>query len=315
MTPALFISYSHSDIKTINWLDKLKLYLAPIQRRERVDIWDDTRLQVGEDWRSQINDALDKASAVILLVGPGFLGSQFIFDYELPTSLNFAKTRGVKIYPLIVGYCTYTRSELEPYQAFNDANHPLESLTMAEQNKILNDLSIAVDEDMRHSRVVLDQKDRNNIDLTKQVRAIQVYLDNTHTAFVAQVHRRDVLVDTITKRLGFRNDLEYEKFFFRYYDKMTDEEKFEFDQIRAITEGILFDGNHAILGILNQYPELLDEILDLVALRQHLVFWLNKYDKVFKNNSKMCLLYTGVEDGVPFPRGLDQKIAKLLASK
>ena len=80
-----------------------------------------------------------------------------------------------------------------------------------------------------------------------------------------------------------------------------------------MTEGPLYDGNRAILDVLNQQSRLLDAVPALVDLRQHLVFWLNKYDKVFKTNKRMCLLYTGVEDGVPFPAGLDRQIAKRLA--
>ena len=315
MTPALFISYSHEDITANNWLDKLKLYLAPLQRREKVDIWDDTRLQSGQEWLPEIKAAMERASAAILLVGPGFLASEFILSQELPTLLNAAKTRGVKIYPLIIGYCAYARSDLSPYQSFNKLEQPLESLALAEQNKILNDLAMAVDEAMRQSNVAPAQEAHTEMDLSARVRAIQRHLQNTKTAIDAQYRRRNGLVDSITKRLGFRNDLQYEKFFFRYHDQMTDDEKFEFDQIRAITEGPLYDGNRAILEILNQYPELLDEIPDLLDLRQHLVFWLNKYEKVFKTNHKMSVLYAGVEDGVPFPPKLDEKIAEWLARR
>ena len=118
---------------------------------------------------------------------------------------------------------------------------------------------------------------------------------------MAAARRRDDLVDGITTRLEFHNNLQYEKFFFRYYDEMSPEEKFEFDQIRAITEGPLSGGNRAILEILNNHPELFDEIPVLMLLQQHLVFWLNKYDRVFENTKKMCVLNVGVEDGVPFP--------------
>ena len=313
MPSALFISYSHRDMQPVNWLDRLKLYLAPLRRQEPIDIWDDTRIQVGGDWHEQISEALESASAAILLVGPGFLASEFILDHELPALLNSAQTRDVKIYPLLIGYCAYRNSDLGPYQSFNDPNQPLESLPLAEQNKILNDLSMAVDETMRHSPRSRPQGNGQSGDLTAPLQAIQMHLRNTYTAFVAQCRRRNDLVAVMIQRLQIRDRLEYEKFFFRYYDQMSDEEKFEFDQIRAMTEGPLYDGNRAILDVLNQQSRLLDAVPALVDLRQHLVFWLNKYDKVFKTNKRMCLLYTGVEDGVPFPAGLDRQIAKRLA--
>jgi hypothetical protein len=113
-------------------------------------------------------------------------------------------------------------------------------------------------------------------------------------------------------RLNLRDNLEYEKFFFRYFTRMNREEKFEFEQIRAITEGPLRTGNAAILETLTKYPFVFDELPRLADLQQHLVFWLNKYDKVFVRTSEMCLLYVGVEDAVPFPSGLDQEVAMWL---
>ena len=47
---------------------------------------------------------------------------------------------------------------------------------------------------------------------------------------------------------------------------------------------------------------------EMTALRQHLVFWLNKFDRVFSANQAMCLLYTGVDDGVPFPGEIDDVV-------
>ena len=313
MTPSLFISYSHADMAPIDWLAKLKLYLAPLRRGELVEVWDDTALRVGEDWRLQIDEAMDRASAAVLLVGPGFLASEFISRQELPALLSAARNHGVKIYPLIVGHCAYRLSDLEPYQAFNEPDDPLESLLPADQNKILNRLSMDVDEALRHAKVV--DPGRKPRDLKAPVRAIGQYLQDTRIAFIAQARRRNDLVNAITKRLKFNNDLEFEKFFYRYYQQMSAEERFQFDQIRAMTEGPLYTGNRGILEIINQNPELLDEISGLTALRQHLVFWLNKYDKVFLNTPKMCLLYTGVEDGVPFPVGLDAEIARFLRGK
>jgi hypothetical protein len=69
------------------------------------------------------------------------------------------------------------------------------------------------------------------------------------------------------------------------------------------------------LQILNDNPALLDAVPALTDLRQHLVFWLNKFDKIFTKTKAMCLLYTGVEDGVPFPFGIDQLIRTWLKKR
>jgi hypothetical protein len=295
-----------------DWLERLKLYLAPLRRQEIVDIWDDSRIPPGSNWRLQIQAALNRASAAILIVGPGFLASDFIASQELPSLISAVAARGTRIYPLVVGYCAYKLSLLEEYEAFNDPDMPLEALTRPEQNRILNEIASIVDRDLRESTGTMEQPTSEG-EVSSVLKQIGRQLESTRTAFVAQCRRRDKLVKTIVDRLNVAELLEYEKFFFRYYGKLNDEERFEFEQVRAVTEGPLYQGNRKILDLIENCPAVAEAAPLLGALRQHLVFWLNKYERVFMKRPEMCLLYTGVEDGVPFPAGVDRQIKALLA--
>lgn len=308
----LFISYSRADMEDVDWLGRLKRYLAPLRRNSIVDAWDDSRIKAGQDWRTEIDNALKRAKAAILLVGPGFLASDFVMTHELPRLLEAAATRQTRIFPLVVGFCAYERSELDIYQAFNDPKRPLEDLPKPEQNKILNALSVAVDEGLRTFQREETCASGKAVELREAIKEIRRLLENTRTAFVAQCRRRDDLVRAVESRLDVRNEMEFEKFFFRYYQQMDEAERFEFDQIRAITEGPLLEGNQSILTILNDNTQLLDKVPALTDLRQHLVFWLNKYERVFVFNRAMCVLYTGVEDAVPFPRGVEDAVSRYL---
>lgn len=144
MAAPVFISYSRADQAPNDWRARLELYLAQARRAGGIDPWDDRRIETGGDWRDAINTALTEAQAAILLVGPGFLTSAFIRDHELPPLLSGARTRGVRIFPLVVGWCDYEHSDLGSFQAFNDVNKPLESLPVADQNQLLNRLSVEV---------------------------------------------------------------------------------------------------------------------------------------------------------------------------
>ena len=99
---------------------------------------------------------------------------------------------------------------------------------------------------------------------------------------------------------------------FQYYDQLSKNELFEFKQIRAITETTLQTRNRDTLSILEANPGLLDAVPRLSDLRTHLVVWLNKYDGLFVSTPEMCVLYVGVEDGVPFPRGIERSIQEWL---
>jgi hypothetical protein len=144
MASSIFVSYSHADMTDIDWIGRLLVYMAPLQRSKGVDIWHDGRIAIGDDWEAAIDAALKEAAAAVLVVGPGFLRSDFILDRELPVLLKAVTEKKIPIFPLVVGYCAYASSPLNILQAANNPDQPLESLPRAEQNRILNELSLRI---------------------------------------------------------------------------------------------------------------------------------------------------------------------------
>jgi TIR domain len=304
---SVFISYGHADCTDTNWVERLRLYLMQNRQDGGLEIWDDTKIEPGSNWRKSIEAALTAADAAILLVGPAFLASEFVRMEELPHLLSAQQQHGKPIFPLIVKHCSYRKSVLQTVQAFNDPDQPLEGLATSEQNRFLNKLAVTINEKVEAWPLL----DRSRAAITSHIaaaKAMQKHLGDTRTAFVAQVRRRDELVRAIEKRTKTHNTLQFEQFFFKYYAGLEPEEHFIFDQIRALTEGPLYRGNRAIVDLLEAHPLLIEEIPRLVQLRQHLVFWLNRYDMVFVKRPEMCLLYCGVEDAVPFPNGVENDI-------
>ncbi|HXU33981.1 MAG TPA: TIR domain-containing protein, partial [Thermoanaerobaculia bacterium] len=219
MGSALFISYSRADMQETDWLGRLKMYLAPFGRQGIIDAWDDQRIAPGMLWRDEIARALDDAAAAVLLIGPGFLASDFVMEREVPRLLRSAHDRGLALFLLLVGFSGYHATELNEYQAFNSPEEPLESLQRSEQNRILNALAIAIAESLRAEKPHAS-KASDGRGLYDRVLAIQRHLSDTRMAFVAQCRRRDDLVAAIERRLKFDNEMEYEKFFFLYYNQL-----------------------------------------------------------------------------------------------
>ncbi len=83
--PTVFISYSHKDEE---WKDRLATQLGVLQREGLLDLWDDSRIEAGTDWKPQIDQALYAASVAVLIVSANFLTSQFILDEEVPRLLE-----------------------------------------------------------------------------------------------------------------------------------------------------------------------------------------------------------------------------------
>ena len=53
-------------------------------RSGAIDLWDDTRIETGDVWRTEIQEALDQTRVAILLVSADFMASNFIVGKELP---------------------------------------------------------------------------------------------------------------------------------------------------------------------------------------------------------------------------------------
>ncbi len=313
MAASVFVCYAHADQTENKWLERLSRYLAQ-GRTGSVDFWHDGRIPPGSDWRDEIEAALRQASAAIVLAGPGLMGSDFVQKHELPALLEAARSRGLHLFPLVVGYCNWEGSALAPRQAFNDVSVPLESLPVPEQNRILNALSIAVSKAVERRQVPAATGTRPEpAGQPAALRRLLGDIELTRTAFEKQNRHCGALMARVKERLRITADLQYEGFLFRYHDQMTPEELFEFQKIRAVTDGPLAQGNGRILELLLAHPELQDGIPALTALRQHLVFWMNKYEQVFRSTPAMAVCYVAEEDGVPWPGDVERAVRQRLA--
>jgi len=152
-------------------------------------------------------------------------------------------------------------------------------------------------------------------ELSQAIQNIANYQEISYATFIAQAKRRNELVDMIENRAGEKREMQFEKFFSYYFKKLNNEEKFVFDQIRAMTDIGLYQNNQKILNELNSHPKIFQEIKATKELQQHLSFWINKYHSVFKQREDMCLLYVGVEDDVPYPFEVNNNVKNWLHSK
>ena len=139
----VFISYSHADKE---WLERLKRHLKPLVREGRLDCWDDTHIRPGDDWKQEIQSALDTAQVAVLLISADFFASDFIDETELPPLLDAAKAKGVRVLPVILSASRFARNPaLARFQAVNPPSRPLNDMLPAEQEKVLDHLAHTIE--------------------------------------------------------------------------------------------------------------------------------------------------------------------------
>jgi len=99
--PVVFVSYSREDSE---WLRRIATMLNPLVRARRCELWYDTLIATGAQWRSEIGEAIARTDIALLLVSPEFLASDFVMDVELPALIG----RGVRLAPILLRDCHYT---------------------------------------------------------------------------------------------------------------------------------------------------------------------------------------------------------------
>lgn len=77
----VFYSYSHKDEEL---RDKLETHLALLKRQGIITGWHDRRITAGKEWAKQIDEHLDAAAIILLLVSAHFLASDYCYDVEMP---------------------------------------------------------------------------------------------------------------------------------------------------------------------------------------------------------------------------------------
>jgi hypothetical protein len=143
----VFICYSHEDDE---WLRRLKIHLKPFERQYHMEVWDDTRIKSGRDWKQEITQALEKTRVAVLLVSADFLASDFIVDAELPSLLASAEAGGTVIMPLILTPCAFkSLPNICRFQAVNNPDHSLIEISQGEQERYLLKVSTDILENLR----------------------------------------------------------------------------------------------------------------------------------------------------------------------
>lgn len=109
----------------------------PLMRGGAIPVWDDTEIKAGEKWEDKIKEAMDSATVAVLLVSDHYLASDFIVHNELPPLLEAVEEKGLEVLWVAVSHSLVEETEIYKYQCVNDPKKPLDTLSGAEQKRVL----------------------------------------------------------------------------------------------------------------------------------------------------------------------------------
>jgi internalin A len=95
----LFYSYSHKDEGLSN---ELQTHLKLLQRLGFIDTWHDRKIEAGDEWKRKIDENLERADIILLLVSANFIASDYCYEKEMKRALERHEKGEARVVPVIV---------------------------------------------------------------------------------------------------------------------------------------------------------------------------------------------------------------------
>jgi len=95
----IFISYSHKDEK---YMKQLKSHLRALERIGLIGTWHDRMITAGSEWEGRIDNNLNQADVILLLISDSFVDSKYCFDVELKRALQRHENGESLVVPVII---------------------------------------------------------------------------------------------------------------------------------------------------------------------------------------------------------------------
>jgi internalin A len=110
----LFYSYAHKDESLRN---ELETHLKLLQRQGRIESWHDRDIEAGDEWKRKIDDNLERADIILLLVSADFIASDYCYEKEMTRALERHEKNEARVIPVIVRDVNWRNAPFAKLQA------------------------------------------------------------------------------------------------------------------------------------------------------------------------------------------------------
>ena len=118
----VFISYAHRDAR---YRQQLETHLSALRRQGAIAEWHDQKIMPGAQWRDAIDQNLDSADCVLLLVTPDFIASDYCYSIEMQRALEKHREGRALVIPVIVRPADWQHTPLRDLEALPEGAKPV----------------------------------------------------------------------------------------------------------------------------------------------------------------------------------------------
>lgn len=119
---SVFFSYAHEDEQ---YRDELEVHLSMLRREGIISSWHDRRIATGQGLHNEINEYIEKANVILLLVSPYFLDSDYCYEREMTRALERQENGDAVVIPIIVHPCDWLNAPFKHLRATPTDGKPI----------------------------------------------------------------------------------------------------------------------------------------------------------------------------------------------
>lgn len=110
----VFFSYAHEDEEL---LGKLNNHLSLLRRQAHIAQWNDREMEAGADWKKEIDEHINSAQIILLLVSDAFIASDYCYGVEMERALERHANGEARVIPIILSPVDWETSPLNVLKA------------------------------------------------------------------------------------------------------------------------------------------------------------------------------------------------------
>ncbi|QKQ73563.1 toll/interleukin-1 receptor domain-containing protein [Nostoc sp. TCL240-02] len=97
----VFISYHQKDEEL---RQEFEIHLASLRRENIITSWNDRKIVAGQEIKGEIDEHLNQAGLILLLISPDFMNSDYHWTVEVTRALEQNATKKACVIPVLLRY-------------------------------------------------------------------------------------------------------------------------------------------------------------------------------------------------------------------
>lgn len=159
----IFYSYAYKDRL---FRDELEKHLIPLKQMGWISSWHDREINGATEWEYEIDQHLNSADIILLLISPDFMASDYCYGIEMERAIERHERGEAVIIPIILRPVYWRGAPIGKLPALPSNGKPV--TTWRSRDEAFRNVVTSIDDVVRRllpRKIVEQQKDKNDVEI------------------------------------------------------------------------------------------------------------------------------------------------------